>query len=64
MARAAEAFGVSPQFLRRMIRDSYIPPGRCKTIEAATNGAVTAEQLRPDIFGPAEQDRPDDSNAA
>ena len=30
-----------------------IPAERCWGIQAATNGAVTVHDLRPDIFGPA-----------
>lgn len=29
------------------------PPGRAKAIESALNGAITAHDLRPDIFGDA-----------
>jgi DNA-binding transcriptional regulator YdaS (Cro superfamily) len=30
-----------------------VPAERCRAIEAATDGAVTIHDLRPDIFGPA-----------
>lgn len=30
---------------------SGVPAQYCRAIEAITNGAVTAEELRPDIFG-------------
>lgn len=33
---------------------SGFPAELCKCVEAATNGAVTRHDLRPDIFGPAE----------
>jgi len=32
---------------------TLIPVSRCRIIEAATKGAVTVHDLRPDVFGPA-----------
>jgi DNA-binding transcriptional regulator YdaS (Cro superfamily) len=46
-ARAIEA---SRQQVYQMMKTGHVPPSRCKAIERATNGEVTAEQLRPDIF--------------
>jgi len=34
-------------------RDEKAPPEFCRAIEAATQGAVTRYQLRPDVFGEA-----------
>lgn len=44
------AGGVSSQAVSQW---RLIPVKRCRAIEAATNGAVTVHDLRPDIFGPA-----------
>lgn len=46
----AEAIGATRQQVWRMLDTGQVPPSRCKSIEKATNGAVPAEQLRPDIF--------------
>lgn len=32
-----------------------VPPRHCRRIEQATDGAVTASDLRPDIFGDPEE---------
>ncbi|WP_435102307.1 transcriptional regulator [Arhodomonas sp. AD133] len=40
--------GAVSQWLR-----NGVPPIRCRQIEYATGGAVTAEELRPDVFGPS-----------
>lgn len=42
-----------------MHRDKKVPAERCAAIEAATGGAVTRYDLRPDVFGtaPALKDR-------
>ncbi|MEW5250584.1 helix-turn-helix domain-containing protein [Microbulbifer sp. 2201CG32-9] len=32
-----------------------VPPRHCRRIEQATSGAVTRYDLRPDIFGPLEE---------
>ncbi|PWG61745.1 transcriptional regulator [Spiribacter halobius] len=53
-ARLAAAIGVSPQFVSQLLRGQRpVPPERCRAIEHASGGAATAEQLRPDVFGPA-----------
>lgn len=46
----AKAIGATRQQVNDMLKTGRVPASRCKAIEAATGGAVTAEQLRPDIF--------------
>lgn len=48
----AEAVEVHPSFVSQWLTgDRPIPATRCRSIEAATAGAVTAAELRPDVFG-------------
>lgn len=50
----AEAVGVSPSFVSQWVSGTRrVPPGLCRKIEALVDGAVKAEELRPDIFGEA-----------
>lgn len=47
--RLADALGVSISFLSQMASGSAaISPARCVSIEQATDGAVTRQELRPD----------------
>lgn len=42
-----------------------VPAERCRDIETATAGAVTAAELRPDVFGtPEPSSEPTDTTAA
>lgn len=60
----ANAIGVKPPTIHQWIcGDRPVPAKQCPRIELATNGAVTKEQLRPDIFGEPQAQTPD-SNAA
>lgn len=45
----AEKLGVSSQALS-CFKKTRVPAERCRDIEAITNGQVTAEELRPDVF--------------
>lgn len=50
-ARLAEQLGVSRSFLRQMeVGISKIPIHLAKKIELVTNGQVTKEEIRPDIW--------------
>jgi DNA-binding transcriptional regulator YdaS (Cro superfamily) len=52
----AAALGVQPQAITNW-KSGGVPLKRCREIERATQGAVTAEDLCPDVFGePAEHD--------
>jgi DNA-binding transcriptional regulator YdaS (Cro superfamily) len=52
-AALARAVGVKPPTVHQWInRERPVPAGKCRAIESATSGAVTAEELRPDIFTP------------
>lgn len=52
--RLADLIEVTPQFVWQMERGVRpVPPKLCQRIEQATGGAVTREQLRPDIFATA-----------
>lgn len=52
----AAAVGVSPQVVSNWRRRGRVSVTECAKVEAATGGAVTRYDLRPDIFGPcAEQ---------
>lgn len=53
-ARFSEAIGVSSAYLYQMSTGLRpVKPTLARAIQAATNGAVTVHDLRPDIFGPA-----------
>jgi DNA-binding transcriptional regulator YdaS (Cro superfamily) len=50
----ADALGIRPvQVFKWYHGISAVPAIRCAAIEAATEGAVTRYQLRPDVFGEA-----------
>lgn len=49
-AELARRINVSPAFVGKMVKTGIVPAARCRQIESAIDGAVTAEQLRPDIF--------------
>ncbi len=55
-AALARLIGVKPQAVTYWRRNA-VPVERCRSIEAATNGAVTVHELRPDVFGPPSADR-------
>ena len=53
-ASLAADIEISPAYLYQLaVGIRPIPAARCRAIQAATNGAVTVHELRPDIFGPA-----------
>lgn len=50
--KLARALGRNAEFLRQIAKGRRRPsPETAIQIEAATNGAVTREELRPDVFG-------------
>ncbi|BBM00412.1 YdaS family helix-turn-helix protein [Microbulbifer sp. GL-2] len=52
-AELARAIVVSPAFVSQMRSGAKaIPPKLCKKIELATQRVVTRARLRPDVFGP------------
>lgn len=54
----ARACGQVPQAVTRWVRTGKVPAHHCRAIEQATKGDVTAQQLRPDVFGaPAKSSR-------
>lgn len=65
-ARIAEAFGLTEVAVRHWCNGTRrVPPERCLEIEALTEGLVTAQEMRPDVFGTqAEAARPRPSEAA
>ena len=56
-AAAARAIGMSQQAIPRWSREG-IPPKHAVAIERVTQGRITREELRPDIFGPIEHAAP------
>lgn len=48
----ARELGVSKQYVHKMLKAEQVPLSQCRNIERVTDGAVTAEQMRPDIFAP------------
>ena len=49
-AALARAIGVSLPTMNRWVNEQdEIPENRCREIERATNGAVTCEEMRPDL---------------
>ncbi|MCO1336800.1 helix-turn-helix domain-containing protein [Microbulbifer sp. OS29] len=50
--RIADLLGVSPACVSQWNRGvRKVPPRLCRAIEQFTKGAVTREELRPDIYG-------------
>ena len=49
-ARLAELVGVNPMAVSHW-KSRKVPASRCMAIEVATDGRVTRQDLRPDIFG-------------
>lgn len=48
----AQALNISPQFVYQLTTGARPVPARlCRPIELATEGQVTCNELRPDIFG-------------
>lgn len=47
----ANACGVKQQYVWKWLRMERIPAERAIQIERATGGAVTRQELRPDLFG-------------
>lgn len=52
LTELAEKLGVTPQVVSNWRSRGRVPAERCIEIETATDGAVTRQELRPDIFGP------------
>ena len=49
-AQVARSLGISAPAVHQWIAGSReVPPDRCPAIERATGGAVTVDQLRPDV---------------
>lgn len=46
----ARAIGVSQPIMARWVSGEEIPENRCRQIERATGGAVTCEEMRPDLI--------------
>jgi DNA-binding transcriptional regulator YdaS (Cro superfamily) len=54
-AALAKRLGVKPPTVHQWIScERPVPARRCRDIETATAGEITAAQLRPDVFPPAE----------
>lgn len=49
-SKLADAVGISPMAVNKWIKNR-VPAERCAAVEKATEGKVTRQQLRPDIFG-------------
>ncbi len=75
LERAIEACDNSPSELARRVnekpqtinnwRTRGVPAEKCRAVELATSGAVTAAELRPDVFGtPEPSSEPTDTTAA
>lgn len=52
VTRLAAALDCRQSVVSNWLMRGQVPAERCRAIEQATGGAVTAEELRPDIFGP------------
>lgn len=51
----ADALNVHRSYIGKMVKTGHVPVAQCRAIEMVTNGTVTAEQLRPDIFLPPDK---------
>ena len=55
-ARAISALcGISVQAVYKWEKSGRIPAEYCRAIEEASHGVVTRYELRPDVFGAAQQ---------
>jgi DNA-binding transcriptional regulator YdaS (Cro superfamily) len=65
-AALAKKLKVSPVLVHQWSSGKRpVPAERCMDIEAATDGSVTAVELRPDVFKPKETDvKPEKTEAA
>jgi len=63
-AHLCTACGTTEGYLRKAMSVGVIGPKLAVDIERATNGAVTREDLRPDIFGPISRPQDDRRGAA
>lgn len=52
-AELARACGQRPQAVTRWIKTGRVPAAHVLAVEAATAGAVSRHDLRPDVFGEA-----------
>ena len=56
-AKASRAIGVTPQAVSEVLRRGRrVPAEWCLKIERATGGAVTAGELRPDLYPKGDDD--------
>lgn len=53
VAKLASLIGAAPNVVGNWKLRGRVPVERCMAVEAATSGAVTRHDLRPDVFGPA-----------
>jgi DNA-binding transcriptional regulator YdaS (Cro superfamily) len=53
-ANLARALGLTPEAVRKW-ELGRVPAERCRAVERAVDGVVTAHQLRPDIFDPPQE---------
>ena len=49
-AELAKAVGVTPQAVNQWVSKGKPPPERVLGIESATGGAITRQELRPDLY--------------
>ena len=54
-SKVASSLGIERQSVWRWVEKNRIPAERCRELEQLTDGAVTAEQMRPDIFKPVQK---------
>jgi len=60
-SQLAKSLDVTPVLVHQWAKEKrQVPAERCRAIEAATNGAVTRYELRPDVFG----EKPPEDQAA
>jgi DNA-binding transcriptional regulator YdaS (Cro superfamily) len=57
VAKMAASIGLSPNVVSNWRGRGQVPAERCLAVEAATGGAVTRYDLRPDVFGKAPSKR-------
>ena len=51
VCRTATSLGVVQGTVSNWRKRERVPADRCRAIESATGGAVTCQDLRPDVFG-------------
>lgn len=57
-AALARVLNICPQAVQKWCRAGIVPAKRVLEVERAINNKITRYELRPDLFGPADTNKP------